>query len=63
MTILSFGAAGREPLLTKAQLARQLGFCIRWVDYRVAEGMPCVPARGQKRFYLSQVLVWLHERG
>jgi len=63
MTILSFGAAGLEPLLTKAQLARQLGFCIRWVDYRVAEGMPFVPAHGQKRFYLSHVLRWLHERG
>lgn len=63
MTVVSLGAARREPLLTKDQLARELSFCKRWVDYRVTEGMPFVRVRGQKRFYLSQVLVWLQERG
>jgi len=60
--VLAFGPIHHEPLLTKEQLAAAIGFSKRWIDYRVREGMPFVPARGQKRFRLSEVLAWLRER-
>lgn len=54
---------GRGPLLTKQQLADVLGNKKRWVDYRVQEGMPYIQVRGQKRFWLNEVLAWLDARG
>jgi len=62
--VVGLHAVHHEPLLTKDQLGAVLGgLSVRWVDYRVAEGMPYVRARGRKLFRLSAVLAWLKERG
>lgn len=53
---------GTEPWLSKGNLARALGFSTRWVEYRVAEGMPCARMGGRLRFRRSQVEEWLAER-
>jgi hypothetical protein len=58
-----YGHTGPGPLLTKQQLADVLSNKKRWVDYRVQEGMPYVQVRGQKRFWLDEVLAWLDARG
>ena len=62
MTVISLGAGSHEPRLSKKQLACVLGYSTRWVDLRVAEGMPWKPASGQKRFLLSEVEAWLQAR-
>lgn len=62
--VVSLHPVHQEPLLSKAQLAAMLGgLSKRWIDYRVAEGMPFEPARGRKLFRLSAVLAWLKQRG
>jgi len=61
--VVPLNRGGQEPLLTKRQLASELGYSTRWIDYRVQEGMPYVKARGQKRFRLREVLAWLQELG
>lgn len=53
---------GTEPLLTKQQIARLLGFSVRWVEYRVAEGMPSRRIGGRLRFQRSAVERWLAEQ-
>ncbi len=50
-----------EPWLNKRQLAAHLGFSARWVDYRVAEGMPSHVFGRRRRFRLSEVERWLEE--
>ena len=50
---------GTEPWMTKPQLAAHLGFSTRWVEYRVAEGMPHARFGGRLRFQASAVEDWL----
>ena len=56
-------AVGR--LLTKRQLAGQLGRSTRWIEMRMREGMPVAP-RGapneHARFDLETVHAWLEAR-
>lgn len=52
-----------EPLVTKAQLADHLGFSTRWVELRVAEGLPHYKVGGRLRFHKSQATRWLVEQG
>lgn len=54
--------AGVEAWLTKQQLARHLGFSVRWVEYRVLEGMPHARIGGRVRFQRSTVEQWLRGR-
>lgn len=52
----------RRPLLTKQQLARELGFSTRWVTMQMRRGMPHFkgPGRtGHVRFDLAEVKEWL----
>ena len=56
--------ADHDPELTYPQLARQLGVSKRFLQARVAEGMPgCgFDYAGRKRFRLSEVMPWLDAR-
>ena len=51
-----------EPWLAKRDLAAALGFSVRWVEYRVAEGMPHKVFGGRLRFQRSAVEAWLEDR-
>jgi hypothetical protein len=48
-----------ERWLCKRDLADHLGFGIRWVEYRMLEGMPHKRIGGRARFQLSSVETWL----
>jgi hypothetical protein len=51
-----------DQLLTKRQLAAALGRSARWIEMRVAEGMPSVgptPRYPARRFRLADVEAWL----
>lgn len=54
--------AGNEPWMTKRQIADVLGFSVRWVEYRVRDGMPHEVFGGRLRFQRSAVEAWLIER-
>lgn len=49
----------QEPWLTKQELARHLGFSLRWVELRVREGMPCERFGSRLRFQRTDVEKWL----
>lgn len=53
-----------EPELTYKQLAATLGVSIRFLQARVAEGMPNLGLdyAGRRRFQLSEVVAWLDAR-
>lgn len=53
----------REPWITRQQIAAELGMSVRWIDYRIAEGMPSRKLRGARRFRLSEVEAWLRQKG
>lgn len=56
------GATAPEPWLSKRQLATHLGFSVRWVEYRVRDGMPHKMLGGRLRFQRSSVESWLEQR-
>jgi predicted DNA-binding transcriptional regulator AlpA len=61
LVVVDFG--GPAPLLTKKQVARALGFSQRWVELRVADGMPSsLDKKGRRRFRLSDVQDWLNTK-
>ncbi len=52
-------------LLTKRQLALELGRSTRWIELRMREGMPVMPRatpREHARFDLQAVSAWLEDR-
>jgi len=52
-------------LITKRQLANELGRSTRWVELRMREGMPVAPRSGpheHARFDLEAVRTWLESR-
>jgi phage terminase Nu1 subunit (DNA packaging protein) len=52
-------------MLTKRQLAAELGRSTRWIELRMREGMPVEPRatpRDHARFDLHAVRVWLDSR-
>jgi hypothetical protein len=52
-----------EPLLSKTQLARTLGYSRRWIELQVAAGAPSIKLQnGQRRYRLSEFMAWLEER-
>jgi phage terminase Nu1 subunit (DNA packaging protein) len=56
---------GRHGLLTKKQLASELGRSTRWIELRMREGMPVLPRRApgeHARFELVAVREWLEQR-
>jgi phage terminase Nu1 subunit (DNA packaging protein) len=53
------------PLLTKEQLAAELGRSTRWIELRMREGMPVLPRRSlgeHTRFDPAAVRDWLERR-
>lgn len=56
MIRIDFG--GREPL-TKAELAERLGYSVRWIEGKLAEGMPSQMYRGKRVFREEEVRAWL----
>lgn len=52
-----------EKWLTKAQLADFLGCGVRWIEMRVAEGMPSAMIAGRRKFRPSEVEPWLERAG
>jgi hypothetical protein len=51
-----------EPWMSKQQLAAALGFSVRWVEYRLAEGLPHRRIGGRVRFQRSVAEAWLQDR-
>jgi hypothetical protein len=49
--------------LSKRELARRLGVSVRWVDYRIADGLPHRDIGGRVVFRLPTVETWLRTRG
>jgi excisionase family DNA binding protein len=54
--------SGTEPWLSKRQIAEHVGFSVRWIELRVAEGMPHRRMGNRLRFQRSTVEDWLEER-
>jgi len=52
-----------EPWLDKKGLAEHLGCGERWIEYRMAEGMPSWKIAGRIKFRVSEVEAWLLENG
>jgi hypothetical protein len=52
-----------ELWLSKRALARRLGVSVRWIDYRLAEGLPHRVIAGRVVFRLPIVEGWLRTRG
>jgi hypothetical protein len=48
--------------MSKQQLAAALGFSVRWVEYRLAEGLPHRRIGGRVRFQRSVAEAWLQDR-
>lgn len=58
---VDFGGPGAP--VTKKQLARILGKTERWVEYRLAEGMPsALDDEGRRIFSVSEVRMWFRKR-
>ena len=64
LVVVEFGAAN-DPLLTKRQLAQhpEIRRSTRWLEQRVAEGMPSQLDGNRRMFRLSEVRSWLKEHG
>jgi hypothetical protein len=60
---VNFGAS--DPLLTKRQLSQhpKIRRSTRWLEQRVAEGMPSQMDGNRRMFRLSEVLAWLRDHG
>jgi hypothetical protein len=55
--------ADLEPWLDKRALAAHLDCGERWIEYRMAEGMPAWKIAGRVKFRVSEVEPWLRENG
>ena len=53
----------REPWVHKHALAHHLGCSVRWIEYRLEEGMPHALIAGRVKFRASVVERWLADRG
>jgi phage terminase Nu1 subunit (DNA packaging protein) len=59
------GRQATPSLLSKKQLAMELGYSPRWVNLRMNEGMPVEPRANpseEARFDLARVKAWLDAR-
>jgi hypothetical protein len=52
-----------ELWLTKQEFAKYLGVSVRWVEYRMSEGLPHREIAGGPRFQLTPAEGWLRRRG
>lgn len=63
LTARRLGRDSAEAWLSKRDLARTLGFSARWVERRVAEGMPCERFGARLRFQRGPCEAWLRDQG
>ncbi len=52
-----------EPWLDKKGLGDYLACSERWIEERMAEGMPHVKIAGRIKFKASEIEPWLEEKG
>jgi hypothetical protein len=52
-----------ERWLTKQELAHHLGCGVRFIEYRMTEGMPSALIAGRVKFRVSEVEPWLEQHG
>ena len=52
-----------EPWLDKKGLADHLGCGTRWIEARLAEGMPSAMIAGRRKFRATEVESWLERAG
>jgi hypothetical protein len=52
-----------EPWVGKRELAAYFACSVRWIESRVAEGMPSAIVAGQRKFKLKQAERWLEAEG
>lgn len=52
-----------EPWMDKKHLAAHLGCGVRWLEYRLADGLPHTVIAGRVKFKASVVEPWLEQRG
>jgi phage terminase Nu1 subunit (DNA packaging protein) len=56
------GVAGREPWVTKAQLARHFDVSLKTVERWAVAGMPCLSRGRTVRYQISACEAWLGEQ-
>lgn len=52
-----------EPWLDKHGLAAHLGCGVRWIEYRVRDGLPSAIIAGKRKFRASEAERWLEREG
>lgn len=52
-----------EPWITKREIAKFFGASVRWIDDRLADGMPSAMIAGKRKFRASEVEDWLEKEG
>lgn len=52
-----------ERRLTKAEYAEHLRVSVRWLEYRLAEGLPSEMIAGRRKFLPSVADDWLRREG
>ena len=55
--------ASRERRLTKAEYAEHLRCSVRWLEYRLADGLPSELIAGRRKFMPSVADAWLRREG
>lgn len=53
----------QEPFLNKRALANHLSCSVRWVEHRMAEGLPHYLIAGRVKFRASEAEAWLRQEG
>lgn len=52
-----------EPRVSKQAFAGQVGMSVRWVEQKIAAGLPCEYIDGRPRLRVSEGEDWLREHG
>lgn len=52
-----------EPWRNKRELAAFFGCSVRWIESRLAEGMPSAMIAGRRKFRASECEEWLERAG
>jgi hypothetical protein len=52
-----------EPRVSKQRFADQVGMSVRWVEQKIAAGMPCEYVDGRPRLRVSEGEDWLRSNG
>jgi hypothetical protein len=52
-----------EPWLDSKELADHLGCSVRWIKYRLADGLPSTLIAGRHKFKIADAEKWLEKEG